>query len=479
MKVSLSTPVYILMSSIGFLVPGLVRTKTSAVSFGIDGIALFGQLSQFQTVLIATSAVGVVTATRVFLARENLQPKVRAQKLAWLLWMPVLTASILSLVLCLASSQLADLLLGNQNYSFALCMGAVGVIPAIAAQIGIAASQAARDRHSQSVAALSSAILGGLSAWLLVASGNQNIAALSFLISPLLQFLIVLIVLPNMRLNIFTRPSLEKGDFHRIFQISGASAVLGIAATLTELISRTLILQSHGVIGLASYQPVTLISAQFVGMILSAISTSALLHFASNPTFESAGTNIELYLKQMLPIILSLLALLIGFSPLLIAFFYNQEIVQDSLFLVILSLSGESVRTLAWILGSTLLPLSLARYWLISGLFAVATQLTSVILLQYWIGPLALIIGVILSSTTNVLMTTGFLFHKQIYFSLRLLFVIPLFGFLIFGSFFIFPIPISYLGLIPAPLLTAVIFAAWALRARNLQFRELYENSKN
>lgn len=402
------------IASAAFIVPGVVRTKLSAVYFGEQGIALFGQLSQLQTLLISVGAAGLVTATRVVLARPEYSPERAARLQSWCLWCPFLATLVLSASLAAFGTSLSSLLLGSPSFGGETAFASFGIPFAVAGQIAIAGAQAQGSRWVLVGAAGGSAVVGSCAVWLCMGTENQVLGSISFAAAPAVQLLFVLAACPPVRKALRYRPWISRKILSEVFVIAWASALLGICASAAELLSRTLVVHFHGLSAIAAYQPVATLVTQLVSLALSALAMASLIELSRVKDPVRLGSIISKLERQFVPLIGMVCAGLLSASPFLVALFFNDSLWESAYPLMAVSLAFEPVRAAVWLAGSAFLPNGMRMAWLLNGLLAVATQVSMVALLSPFIGALSLSIGFACANVLSLVVTLVILRRNKI-----------------------------------------------------------------
>ncbi|MET3143557.1 UNVERIFIED_ORG: O-antigen/teichoic acid export membrane protein [Arthrobacter sp. UYEF2] len=391
--------------SVGFMVPGLVRTKFASLIFGAHGVAFIGQLSQIQTVLISLGAAGIVTATRVILARRTLSGDKLHAAQNWLILVPTGLAMAFAVIAALFSAPLSVLLLGSERYFPLLIAAAAGIPVAVFGQISLAIAQVRAKRSRLIAAAALSAVAGGGAVMALMLSGDEFLASSSFVAAPLAQVFVITCMCPESRLTFGRWPRLPADNGREVLSLAWSSALLGIFAAAAELAGRIVVVQRHGLEVLAAYQPVVLLVTQLVGMLLSAVATSSLIEIGGIRDRRELADRLNEVTSRLIPVIGGLLAMLSGLGQVLIVVFFSASLVPAALPLLTLGLAGELMRAYAWILGSSLLPQGMRGLWLINGLLTVTVQLAISCTAGYFFGPLGLVLGLIAGNAFSAILT--------------------------------------------------------------------------
>lgn len=369
-----SSSLTLALASLAFMIPGLVRTKTAATLLSLESLAMVGQLGQMQTLLISTGAAGVVTAARVVFARRDLDKPTEASVKNWFLIVPMSVAVLLALIVSSASAPASVALLGNADRANVIVAASLGVPIAVYGQVSLAVAQVRTTMRKLLMAAVIAATVGGVAAGSLVATGNDVLIAVSFVVTPFAQVCAIFFCCRESR-PVWGAP-IKLGPTARqeVIALAGGSAVLGVWASLVETFSRSVVVQNHGLSALATYQPVVLLVTQLSSIALGAVATAALVEVGQIKDRKALAVKLDHLARGLLPIMFALLSMGITFSPILIRVFFSEALVMTSLLLVMLAFSAEIIRAYAWTIGACLLPQGLRRVWLLNGLLTVGVQ---------------------------------------------------------------------------------------------------------
>lgn len=393
------------LASVAFTIPGIVRTKLSALFFGEQGIALFGQLSQMQTLLISIGAAGLVTATRVVLSRPQQSPERTARLQSWCLWFPFAGSLVLGCVLAVLAPLLSSALLGSAHFASEVVFAALGIPFAVSGQIAIAGAQARGSRLMLVAAAGGSAMIGSFVVWMCMNTRDQGIGSISFIAAPAIQLFFVVLVCAPVRKAIFSLPWISRSLAKEVIVIAWASAVLAICASLADLFSRSLIVHFHGLSSLASYQPVATLVTQLVSIGLSALATASLVELSQvRDRLQIADMVVDLE-RRYIPLIGIFCALLLSASPLLVRIFFTAALWHSAYPIMAVAVAFETVRAAVWIAGSAFLPNGMRMAWLFNGLLTVITQVSFVLALSFFMGPISLSIGFAFANIVSLVVT--------------------------------------------------------------------------
>lgn len=384
----------------------------AGLTMGEHGIALFGQLSQMQTLLITIGGAGLATATRVVLARNDLSRKERSGAQSWLVWVPTSVSALLVCAVSSVAAPFANMILGDEKYALETILAAAGIPLAVMGQIVLATAQARREASRLVIAAVTAAIVGAGVVVGLMASGDSTLAAASLVGGPAVQLLVILAVCRTVRRGFTTKPRLSKQRRREVAVLAWASLVLGAAAACAELAARSSVVHAHGLTELAPYQPVGLLVTTSMSLILGAVATSSLIELADTQDPAVLGARIGEIVLKIIPILGLIISIVIAISPLAIALLYVPAIVGASLPLVLMAFVGEPLRALAWIAGSCLLPLGQRKSWLLVGLVTVGVQVSVGLALAPAWGVFSLVAGLVTASVATTIATL-FVLHRE------------------------------------------------------------------
>lgn len=370
----LSSSVLLTIASIGFMVPGLVRTKMAGLTMGEQGIALFGQLSQMQTLLITLGGAGLATATRVLLVRNDLSAKERDAAQSWLLWVPAAVSLLIIIAIASFSGSISQAVLGRDSFAAEIILAAAGIPLAVMGQIVLATAQARRESFRLVIAAVAAACVGGGVVAALMSAGDARVAASSLLIGPAVQLILLVGICRTARRGFISKPKLDKQRRREVAMLAWASLILGGFAAASELASRSSVVHFRGLTELAAYQPVALLVTTSMSLILGAVATSSLTELAGTTDRALLGKRIGEIAVKIIPFLGLVISLVVALSPLAVSLLYVPSLVGPSAPLIVLAFAGEPLRALAWIAGSCLLPLGQRKSWLAVGLLTVGVQ---------------------------------------------------------------------------------------------------------
>lgn len=386
---------------------------------GEHGIALFGQLSQMQTLLITLGGAGLATATRVMLARNEMSQREQDSAQSWLLWIPAGLSLLMVAFVAALSGQIAQLVLGHDTFSIEIVLAAAGIPLAVMGQIVLATAQARGEARRLVVAAAVAATLGGLVVAVLMSFGHPQLAAASLVAAPAVQLAVIASICKTARRGFISVPRLAKARRREVSMLAWASLVLGGFAAASELASRSSVVHFRGLVELAPYQPVALLVTTSMSLVLGSLATSSLIELAQTQDRLLLGRKIAEIAAKVTPILGIVISVVITVSPFAVEVLYLPSLVISSAPLIVLAFAGEPLRALAWIAGSCLLPLGYRAKWLAVGLLTVGVQAgVSLSLASSW-GVYALVGGLVAASVVTVLSTVMVLWRSSIKIGLK------------------------------------------------------------
>ena len=354
---------------------GVARTKALAVGLEPSGLGLYGQVLTLLTALSAASGLGLGLGTTRVVAecrakgdREGLKTALEVS-----FALPLAAATALALVLAGSSGLLAPLLLDDDR-PLLIVLAALAV-PMVALQGPLVhALQGFRDVSGAqgsnlffglvlTLASVAGVVVAGLNgAVVALAAGNlAYAAALVWRLRGLLhQSGVRLSPAAGLRRDHLRRP-LVRG----MLAIGFASLFVGIASALAELVVRTFVLRSEGAADAGILQALQLVSVQLLGVIVASIvflSFTAITEAHATGNRDGVRRSLDDTLRLALLLVLPVLVGLVLFRGEFIRLFLSSGF-GEAADLLPLQMVGDTLRTVAWVLGTALVPLGLTRVW--------------------------------------------------------------------------------------------------------------------
>jgi PST family polysaccharide transporter/antigen flippase len=371
-----------LIGSTGTLVAallGVARTKALALELEPSGLGLYGQILSLLTAMSVASGLGLGLGTTrlVAQARTRGDRQLLGSALSVSLALPFVAAIVIALLLAAASPLLAPALLGSDR-ELLIVLAAV-CIPFVALQGPLVhALQGFRDVAGAQRANVLFAVVLTLATGIGVVAAGLNGAVMALVAGQLAYA-----ATAARRLNVLARAanatvSLREGlrrdlifapAIKGMMAVGVASLAVGVLAGLGELAVRTALLQHDSASGAGIFQALYLVSNQVVGVIVVAVvfytfTAVTEAHASDDAALVSRSLDdaVRLTLLLTLPVILAIGLLRNEFVGLLLS-----EEFGPAADLLPAQLTGDFLRTVAWALGSALVPLGLTRIWVLIG----------------------------------------------------------------------------------------------------------------
>lgn len=404
---ALTIPALIIsVTTLSLVIPAVFRTKLSAMYFGEVGVGLFGQVSVTQTLFVTLGAAGLVTASRSLSLDSNSEEA--KSVFSWMIWAPTLFSIIIFTLAALANPQIATFVLPRGSAQDLLLISDLGIPFSVFVQCCIVVGQVKGRGAETLVASALGSALGIAGSIPLFLPGNLDVAIWSFVLVPVAQTLALVLLSPTTRSVLLTRPKVHLNTLKIIISISAGSLLLSCLALLSETSLRSLILSSKGILELALYQPVAMLDAQVLGMVLTGITSASMSYFGGLKK-ELISTHLEQVFRRLFPFLALGLALYVSLAPISINIFFIDSLVAPSLQLLTIAICVEFVRVPTWILGAVLLPQGKRKEWLALGVITVGIQFALASLLTSEFGAAALVFGSGISAICSLGMLAFFL----------------------------------------------------------------------
>lgn len=406
---------------------GVFRTKVLALELEPSGLGLYGQILTLLTAMTAASGLGLGLGTTRVVAecrtrgdREGLKKALEVS-----VAVPLALSAGLALLLMGSAWLVAPLLL-DDGRALLIVFTALA-LPLVAMQGPLLhALQGFRDVAgvqganltfgvTLTAASITGAVLFGLDgAVLALAVGNLGYAgALAWRFrGHLRSSRIALALRAGLR-----RERLREPVVRGMLAIGFASLFVGVGSNLADLAVRTVLLREDGAAPAGNFTALQLISVQLFGVIVGSIT---FLSFTS--ITEAHASDDRAGVRRVLDDSLRL-ALLLVLPVIVVLGLFREDVVRlflsagfgDAADLLPLQLVGDSLRTVAYVLGVALVPVGLTRLWVGIAALAVCAYLGVALLLVPALGlegaVAAYVIewGVAAVLTVAVLLRRGFL----------------------------------------------------------------------
>lgn len=397
------------IASLGFVVVGVVRMKLAATELGVAPVAAFGQASLIQSMAVTLSIAGVVTAGRVRISDGRLSADER-RATAWSMFRrPMIVTTVLAPAALAISPWVSLWLLGSSDWTTLVAMAVLGIVPLVLAQVALAIVQVMGSQRELYAGSFGYLLLGTLSTVALVLPGSVNLASVSFLASPIMQLLALVVACPSLR-------KLRSGQARSVrprFQasaIASASITVSLGALGAETFVRARLVHVVGLDQVALLQPGQLFATQafalFTASLTQVLMVEQNLHTDRNSAqFRKGPWRTSLVLAGLA---LVLAAVLSAAGPTLIRLFFSQAFAV-ALPIMVLSLAVEPLRAVAWVGGSTLLPQGRVYSWAVIQLTWLSGQLVTTLVLLPELKAAAVPIGYLVGVGLNASLTFALL----------------------------------------------------------------------
>lgn len=370
----------LLLANAAFLGIGMFRTKLSATMLGPQGLGIVSQLTQLSSLVVFTSALGLGTGTRVVLSRSSLSDEKRAEVGKGLVILTLSVGVVATGMAMLLAAPLAGALLGNRDLASELRIALLAVPLSALSQLLLPMAQAWGEFRRIAVAAVVTAILGLAVTLPMLASGRLRLAVATIPIAAGVQVACVAWASPAVRRTLRASRGGTSALLREVLSVGGLSFALGGTALVCETLVRALMVRTGGLMLVASYQPIYLLSSSGFGLLLGAVGTTLMVHIAR----EAEGSHPSVVAASMNDVLVKTLVIVsvIGFGAqigmlIYIPLFFSTDLLGVAR-AVAYQMPVEVIRASVWILGSALLPLSLRRHWLLAGLGTVLVQTLAV-----------------------------------------------------------------------------------------------------
>ena len=359
------------LGSAATVVAAILRAKVLAALLGPQGTGLLAQLSTLTAVLVPLATLGMGNGVTAMIADARargdafLVRRVRttALTLSWL------TGLALALVAALASPWLADLLYHDRAWRWVVLVGAATVPLSAIASLRVSILQG-----QEAVKAM--AALNGIVA----AAGVATIVPLAWffgLRGAVAQLVVVggVYVWASGRLvarhaspepekrhswgNLIDRPLVRP-----LLRYGSSALLVGLAATLTVLILRSVLVSKLGLGPNGIYQVCIGISGLYMPLILNSITAIVWPQIAGQRNDEETTATMRQALRLGLLLMTGATGAMLAGAPIWIPLFYSNRFLP-ALDLLPIQFLGDYFRTVSWMCSIWLVPRNRLKPWVL------------------------------------------------------------------------------------------------------------------
>lgn len=371
-------------ASIFNVITGLLRIKVAAILLGPAGVGLIGLLNNLMTTASSIAAFGIGTVGTKQIAEalgkaddRNLEATRRA-----LFWGGIALAILGTGIFCLLRNLLAVHILKDATKSDSLGWLALGVGLTVISASQLSLLNGMRKINDLALitiyTAVSSTFMGvaALVIW-------KDAGLLVFvLIVPLSRFVIgyyFVAKIPSTSIKISLK-EINK-QLTSMARLGTAFMLAGLAASVSQLIVRSLIQHNLGSEALGHFEASWLISMTYVGFVLAAMGTDFYPRLTLVINDHEAANRLineqtEVALLLAAPIFLAML----GLAPWIIELLYSKQF-SDAALVFRWQILGDILKLISWPLGFVILAAGDGRKFMLSEFFA-----ASIFVFCVWLG---------------------------------------------------------------------------------------------
>lgn len=353
----LSTTTLISGATIATILIGAVRIKFVALELGPAGIGLLGLLSTMITLGVAVAAFGL-NATAVRELAPALRSNGRTARVLLAILLVTAGGALLGLIgPLLLKAPLSFWVTNNEVPQAAIAWLGIGIAAGVISTTAAALLQAYRHIVQLAIAQIAAAVIGTILAILAVRHYEQNalvIVALLPNLCMLLSTLVFVIRIPRPRLRGIpmkrAKPSLQ-----RLVSLGSAVMVAAILGSVSQLLTRALVVREFGLEGSGHFQAALTLSSLNFTLILSALGTDFFPRVSAVAN-DRMATKLA-FDQQMRATLLILGPALAGMqlvAGVALNIFYSREF-GEAAGLLRWMLVGDAIRSLGYMIGYCLL----------------------------------------------------------------------------------------------------------------------------
>ena len=371
-------------ASIINVLTGLLRIKVAAVLLGPTGVGLIGLFNNLVAAASTIAALGINTVGTKQIAEavsQNNNRNLLVTRRA-LFWGGVALAVAGTSIFWLLRDLIAVHILKDRSKNGSLGWLALGVGLTVLSVSQQSLLNGLRKINHLALVTIYTAIISTLVSVTALLIWNEAGLLAFVLIVPASRYIIGYYFVAKVNLVNFKISFKEVNDnFICMARMGAAFMVAGLAASISQLLVRSLVQRELGIEALGHFEASWLISMTYVGFVLGAMGTDFYprLTLAIND-HESANRLIneqtEVALLLAAPVFLAML----GLAPWIIELLYSKQF-ENAVQVLRWQILGDILKLISWPLGFVLLATGDGRKFIISEFFA-----ASIFVLCVWLG---------------------------------------------------------------------------------------------
>ena len=390
------------VTSLAFMLSGLVRQKLAISLYGEDILAVVGQAALFQGLWLLVGGVAVLNSARIIASDGRFDEQERIQTASWLSRMPLTAALVMVPLSLLVAPFVSAFYTGTREWSIAFALASIGGFAQVALQNLISMTQILGERREFIRSSVATSIGCLLCMIALMSRGDVALVFSTFLMVPLTGLVILVTVSGTSRRVLTSRAKVNRTHLRKAARLSLATSITAAASLLVPSIISAEIGRELSLKSVALLQP-ALIVPTIASLVTASWTSVTMYHYNLS---ESRTSSVRRTGPWQDAVAIGLVVALFGLIalplvPIGIRLLYDASL-ESSSSLVAVQLGAEVLTAVVWIAGSMLLPEGRLRLFVSLGVGGQLTKLIVASLLLPALGPLALPFGSLAQYLTQV-----------------------------------------------------------------------------
>lgn len=363
------------LASAGFTLAGLLRQKLTVILYDTETLAVVGQATLFQNLVITLAGAGLVLGARVLMSDGTNDSEARLAAGSWLFRRPLFAGLALVPIAIALGPVVSTYFTGTDKWAMAFDFAAVGAIGQIAVSSALSSSQILGGAREYLRVATVSVLGVMLATSAVLVMGKLPAVFATFVVSPAITLGVALTLSPAFRRVVRAQPRLPRSARQATGAIAAGSLIHGGASLVSMSVLSSRLARSVSLNEVALLQPVILVSA---AMSLVSGSLTSVLMFHHNrqasPDSELRQTGPWDTALAVSAAMMACGVVLLPTLPLGLRLLFDSSLVPGATAAGI-QLAVEALVALVWIGGSMLVPAGRIRLWVFIGLVSPAVRL--------------------------------------------------------------------------------------------------------
>jgi PST family polysaccharide transporter len=384
------------VSTLVKMIAGFISVKVVAVIIGPSGVALVGQLNNFNAIIMAVATGGITTGVTKYIAEYNDDIEQIRGYTGTAVKIVLFFSLLCGLFLILGAQILSSHILLNVKYSFVFIVFGVTLIFYAANTLLLAVINGYKQFNLYVKASIVSSLIGLALSLLLVIPFGVNGALLNAVTSQSLVFFIVIFLAKKANISCLGKEYIwnkfDKVKAMRFFRFALMTLTTAFTAPVSQLIIRNYVINRYSLESAGLWEGMNRLSNVYLMIITSSFGVYYLPRLSELKTGKEIKKEIKTAYKVIVPcMLIGLTTVYFGRFVIIDILFSSEFIGMSSLFFW--HLVGDLFKITSWLIAYLLHAKSMTRLFIATEIFFSASYIGLAVVSSELIGLNGLMLG--------------------------------------------------------------------------------------